>query len=459
MKRTCLITSALALLTLAPSVASAEPGILYIPTEEVTLRPLNMSPCGSQVNSALGCGGASEETQEPPYADADALTMALADNLAEYDVLVTNERPPEYISYVLHLASEEPADMSVSFSCAFGGINCGARNRNAITSTSGTTMNCIDPELVHASTYAFGRVSGLEGVDNPEDWMHYVVADGPMGGPDYTTPPLGFQDVCNDRVQQQGFNDRDEQVSLPLECTSVDHFTCDGPGGSQGQNSHQDLLLYYGPRVEDIDPPVLSNIVPENGAVLMTGDNGVAELAIDVDIMDADPVVGVRWTIESEALVSDMFPDGILTICTNDVCMLNWPDAAPLKATDSDWASPAALNFPPGEYTVTLEAADYHNNVADPVSFTVTIMGEPGGGTGNDTGTVDDTGNDDNDDNDTAPFTSGADETGDDDGTSTTSSQDDGGGGCSCRTSQAPAGSAVLMLLGLMGLGTLRRRW
>ena len=39
MKRTCLISCALTAAVLAPASASAEPGILYIPTEAVTLRP------------------------------------------------------------------------------------------------------------------------------------------------------------------------------------------------------------------------------------------------------------------------------------------------------------------------------------------------------------------------------------------------------------------------------------
>ncbi len=227
---------------MAPTTASAEdePAILYIPTEAVTLLPTGVAPCGSDVNSALGCGGASEETEEPAFAGADALTMALDGALEAYDVMVTNTRPPEYVSYVMMLPSEDAADMSTSFTCTFGGINCGARNRNDIISTSGTTMNCLDPEIVHAAIFAFGRTSGLEGVAAPDDWMNYLMGMGSDAGPDYATPPMGgFTDECHDRVQPQGFNDRMMQVDLPLECTSGDHFACDGPGGEQGQNSHQ----------------------------------------------------------------------------------------------------------------------------------------------------------------------------------------------------------------------------
>lgn len=459
MKRTFLISSTLAGLSLIPTVASAEPGILYIPTDAVTLRPLNMAPCGADVNSALGCGGASMEVEEPPYADAEALTTALQTNFAEYDLLVTNTRPPEYISYTMLLASDEPLDMAASgyqsFTCAFGGINCAARGRNDIVSTSGTTGNCIDPEIVHAATFAVGRNLGLEGIDNPEDWMHYVNDDGPAGGPDYMTPPLGFQDVCNDRVQQQGFNDRGTQIDLPLECAGIDHVECDGPGGMQGQNSHQDLLEYLGPVVEDLDPPELNNVVPAEGTVLMEGE----ELVLDVEIVDADPIVGARWTVSSSALEEAGVPGGMLTQCTNDACDQGWEEVS-LKPTDSDW-SVSLGGLPAGEYTITLEAADYHGNVAEMVTVMVTIEGDDDSGTtsggSEGGGNVDDTGGG-NVTNGGGGFesTGGDDDSGDDTG----SGQDDSGdgSGCSCRTTPAPGG-AMLMLLGLMGLGTLRRRW
>jgi MYXO-CTERM domain-containing protein len=446
MKRTCLISSALALTVLAPVAASAEPAILYIPTDPITLLPTGMAPCGSGVNSALGCGGVDAETEIPPFAGAADLTTAMSDALVAYDVLVTNTRPPEYISYVMLMADDQPNDMSQSFTCTSTGINCAALQRNDLAFTFGTTMNCMDPDVTHAALYAFGRVSGLEGVVNPEDWMNYI--------PDYTVPPMGYQDVCSDRTNQQGFDDEGNQVSLPLECTSLDHVECpDGMNGEPQQNSHQDLLLYYGARTEDTEAPVLSNILPADATVLMQGD----DLTVDVDIMDADPAVGVRWVIASPALMDAGVEGGALSQCTNDVCDGNWPDAMPLKATDSDWAFTLA-GLPAGEYTITLEAADYHGNVAEMVTIMVTIEG---GAT--DTGSVDtgadttagpmDTGND------SSVFTTGQESSGGDDDGTGTGSNDDGGGGCSCRTTGHGPGGAVLMLLGLVGLGAMRRRW
>lgn len=444
---------------------AAEPAILYVPTEPVTLLPLNMAPCGSTVSSALGCGGVTEEQTLDPYADAELLSVALAAALVDYDVTVTNTRPPEYVPYVMLLASDEPVPDSMSFTCTSGGINCGARQRNDIGFTRGSTLYCMDPEVTHASLHAFGRLSGLEGVANPQDWMGFL--------PDYTTPPLGYMDVCSDRVSQLGIDDMGMQVELPLECTSLDHAACpDDAEGNPGQNSHQDLLLYYGARTEDTDAPVLSNVVPVDGAVLEQG----AELRLDVDITDADPVVAVRWVISSPALADAGVEGGTLSQCTNDVCDVNWDDATPLKATDSDWSF-ELFGLPLGEYTITLEAADFHGNVAAMVTSVVTITEEGRGGTDDSTtGPVDppvppdpDTG---------GVFTTGEAEgeadiggevEGEGDAGRPDPSEGDGssgtseGGllaerpGCSCRTTRT-RGGMVLLLLGMLGLGARRRR-
>jgi MYXO-CTERM domain-containing protein len=456
MKRTCLISSALATLVLVPVQASAEPAVLFIPTEEVSLQPDGEGECAGvgSPNSAFNCTAAVDAaTVIPPFAgDLDAFQTSLQDSLLPYDVLVTNTRPPEYLPYTMLLPEVDVE--SFSLACSFGGINCGARKRNSIVFLVPQTDNCTDPDMLQQALYAFGRISGLEGVANPMDVMNFP--------PDFTMPVAGYLDECSDRSPQLNF----DKMGMPttpalLECTSKDHAAgaCpDDPEGNPGQNSHQDLLAYYGPRpdVEDTEPPVFANVMPEDGTVLMTNDSGVAQLMIDVDITDADPAVGVRWTVSSDALISDMFPDGVLTICTNDVCSVNWSDVVPAKATDSDWASPVALNFPPGEYAVTLEASDYKGNVADPVSFTVTIEDASSGSGGVDSGADETAGVDTNE---PPPFTTGNnDDSGTGDGGSNDGGANDDGGGCSCSTTGG-SGGVALMLLGLVGLGAMRRRW
>lgn len=445
-----------------PSARAAEPAILYIPTEPVVLTPTGTAPCTSSDHSALGCTGSVDEVTElPAYPEAVALAEAMREALDPYDVWVTHERPPAYVPYVMLLPSDEPAPDSTSFTCVSAGINCGSRQRNDIARTRGSTMSCTNPVPLHAALYAFGRASGLEGVANPDDWMGYV--------PDYTNTPVGYVDACVDRVNQLGVNDMGEQIQLPLECTSLDHFACpDDADGDAQQNSHQDLLLYYGPRTVDREPPVLSNIVPADGDYVPPG----GDLLLDVDIDDADPVVAVRWAIESPVLEDVGVPGGRLSICTNDVCDGSWDDATPLKATSSDWSF-EIMALPLGEYTVTLEVADFHGNVAELVTHVVTVGEDPGGGEST-TGPVDPpppppattddgvvtTGDvDPGTDSGRPPLPpDGADTT---DGGST----DTEGDGllldrpsCSCRSPASGSEGVLPLLIGLLGVGVIRRR-
>lgn len=353
-----------------PGVAAAapRPAILYIPRDvEVTLHPTGLPPCTTDVNSALGCANVPAQVQQPPYQAADALAAAMLAVLDPYDVLVTHQRPPEYVSYTMLLPSDDPDPRSSSLTCTAAAINCAARRRADVIFTSGTTTQCMDPQIVHASLYAFGRSSGLEGVVDPGDYMSYV--------PDYAVNPMGFLDVCSDRTPQQGLDDRGMQVPLPLECPDRDHPSCPLGGNGLGQqNSHQELLAAYGPRTEDTAPPVLDELVPPDGAVLMPGE----DLVLDVEIADADPVVAVRWTLTSAAL-EEVLGRSSYTKCTNDVCDSNWPDANPLKATDSSWQVIFA-GLPEGEYEITLEVVDYHGNGV--VEGRTVTIGEPPSETG-----------------------------------------------------------------------------
>ena len=332
------------LVGLASRPVQAEPAVLYVPTEDVELRPAGVGDCagfGGGDHSGLGCTAAVDAPETvSPWMGAEMLREQLGAVLAPYDVHIAEERPPEYLAYTMLLPSDEPLPRSQCFTCTGGGINCGARQRNDITRVYGPTQNCAVSDVLLASLYGFGRTSGLEGVDDPLDAMHYV--------PDYAMGSATFVDGCSTIVQQIGFDDMGMQIPLPLECPGLDHPGC--PAGQQ--NGHAELLAVYGPRTVDGDPPVLTNLLPGDGAVLSLGD----ELTIDVDISDADPVVGGRWTVSSPALEDAGYPNGVLTICTNDACDVAFEEAAPLKPTDSDWSVEFA-GVPQGVYEIAFEAA------------------------------------------------------------------------------------------------------
>ena len=336
------------------STAKAEPAVLYIPDEDIELNPLGILPCSSQVNSAQGCLGDTMEVV-PAYPNAAGLRASLAAALDPYDVHITGQRPPEYLAYAMLLASDDPLPESASFTCSLGAISCGARKRNGITRVLGPTQNCPFSDPLLTSLFAFGRISGLEGVDAPLDAMHYP--------PDFSVGGGAFIDACQPIVNRLGVNDVGEVIELPLECTSLDHVDCP----AQEQNGHADLLAYYGPRVVDVDPPVIVSVTPEDGSFIPP--NG--DLTLDVVLSDADPVLGGRWTIYSPAL-EDMVEDGRLTICTNDVCTVGWGDAMPLKPTDSNWSIVISA-LPEGEYEITFEASDFHGNVMEPVYLIVNV--------------------------------------------------------------------------------------
>lgn len=446
-------------------MAHAEPAVLYVPQGDVLLQPIGVGECsfGGDAHSGFGCADVDAETAVPAYPDAAALTGELMLALDTYDVHVTDVRPPEYLPYVMLLPSDEAADETPSHTCTTGPIHCGARRRNDILFTYGSTQSCLASDPVHAALYAFGRVSGLEGVANAGEVMGYV--------PDYGNPVTAFLDACSDRVNQIGMNDEGAEISLPLECPSIDHVGC---GGDQ-QNSHAELLERYGPRVVDDEAPVFAFVLPADGETIF-GD----EVVLDVEVTDADPVLGMRWTLQSPAIVSDSFPEGMLSYCTNEACDFGWADGGGSKPTDSDWS--LVLNgLPPGDYQLTLQASDFHGNVTDLVvhDFIVSNGEPPAGESG---GEDEDSG--DGDGGDTTgsdpgpgPATTGPSDDGDDglppgpggdsttqqppmDGSGGTGAADNDGvvdRGCSCRQRGPRGGVPWWLGLGVLALARRRR--
>ena len=456
MMRFCLISSvAVAASVLLPGIAQAEntPAILYIPTEDVTLTPSGMGACQSvsmsAYNAALNCSPAiTEETTISVVPDAAQLTADIAAALADFNVMVTNERPPEYIPYyMVGLRNEEFAD-SLNHACAGGPTVCASRGRNGIGTTTGGTSFCMNPDLVQAGLFAFGTMAGLEGVEDPADPMHYP--------PDFASPATAYQDTC--MTISPFLGGEEGMTPQPLTCTSADHV---GDCASGEQNSYQDLLAYFGAHTDDTDPPVVTVNSPEDGAVVAAGE----ALMLDATIEDADTSVGVRWTVESPVFEGmedvDGLEDGKFTFCTNNQCDFNLLEGDPFKSTDSSWAAPPLSGLPGGEYTITLEATDYHGNEIEPIVMTVTVEGSGGGGEtdSGDAGTGNGSGDTSDPTAGSGVFTTGDDSDGgtDDGGSGTGSMENEDDSGCGCTTGST--GGGVLMFgLGLLGLATGRRR-
>lgn len=464
--------SVLAVLVL-PTMASASseqtvPGILYIPTDPVTLYPgvagtaecVGANGSTASQHSGLGCTTSVTETTEfAPYADAVNLTENLTSSLAAFDVTVTNARPPKYLPFTMLVPSDEESPDSLSNTCAPAGIDCGALTRKRIGFTLGGSMNCMDPDPLHAALYAFGRMSGLEGTDEATDPMFYP--------PDYTMPVMEYQDLCVNIVTQILFDkDGNPMPAANEECAATDaHNECEQPKMPEDprlQNSFQHMLLAYGaaPAEADTEAPTIEITAPADAEVFMADDTGVAEVMFTATVADnVDTFVGAQWTLTSPALLDAGLDSDTIEVCTNQACAVEFTDMpAHAKAIDSDFSFGGG--FPAGEYTLTFEAADMHGNVAEAVSVTFTIEGEPAGGStgGGTMGGVDDTAGGDDVLDDGSVFETGADGDGDGDGTGSGSAgEDDDSGGCACNTAPGRGGLVALMF-GLLGLGLSRRR-
>lgn len=475
MKKTWLFPAACTLAALAaPSHASASsqdtlPGILYVPSEPVMLYPgvagtpecVGAGGSTAAVHSGLGCTVSIEEpTEFPAYGDAVNLTENLTSSLADFDVTVTNTRPPKYLPFTMLVAGDEVSATSLSNTCAPSGIDCSTLTRKRIGFTIGGSMNCMDPDPLHAALYAFGRMSGLEGTVEPTDAMFYP--------PDFTMPVAAYADMCVDIALQILFDKKGNPMPAgDEECAATDaHNECmqpDDAGLPRVQNSYQHMLLAYGaaPAEPDTEAPTIEITAPADGEVFMADDTGVAEVMFDATVADnADTWVGAQWTLTSQALLDAGLDSDTIEVCTNQACAVEFTDA-PAHALAIDGNFSFGGGFPAGEYTLSFEAADMHGNVADAVSVTFTIEGAPSAdgtagdetaGGGDASATAGDAGDD------SSVFTTGADgDGGDGTGGGSTAGEEDDTGGCACNTGPGRGGIVALMF-GLLGLGLSRRR-
>ncbi len=464
MKRICLLSTAAIVASLSTaSVASAEtkPAIVYIPTGDVDLIPSGAIDTACQkvsmsadVAAAHCVGGLDEAGTRAPNGMAQAVVEGVTTALEAYDITVVTEPPPAYVPIYAVLTGADPSEESVSHTCAGAALTCAARGRDSVAFTNTGTMNCTDPDLVQSALYAVGRLAGLEGKEDATDVMLYP--------PDYENPVTAFIDECGPISQFLGGDAGD--MPLPLECTSADHA-----GGCEAgeQNSNADMMDYFGAAAGDEDAPVIDLLSPADGDVIAEGEPLVAQGKVD----EVSNYAAVRITIASPALETPEAVElgivgGELSWCTTEICDVNWLEGNPFKTADTEWST-GDVGLPGGEYTITLEASDYYGNEADPVVVTVTVEGgpiDPTGGdeTGGETDTGDPTtdsaGSDSNGDSGflTTGDDGGGSDGGDTDGGGSGGSSD-GGGGCSVDPEQGIGGTLSLML-GLFGLGFIRRR-
>lgn len=458
MKRTCLLSTAAILATLTTSsvaVAATKPAIIWVPTADVEATPSGTvdSPCQKTGMSGSAIAGGclpnvAEATTLSPSESAQEIADGIAAAYAAYDLRVVTEAPPSYVPVYALFTGAEASKENNSHSCTSTVANCAALSRDAayFAFLDGTNM-CSDPDAVTAGVFATGLLAGLEGKDGAaSDWMNYP--------PDFANLPTEFVDECGAIAAPLG--GKDGMSPQPLDCTSLDHTGCEGGE----QNSHADLMENFGANAADEQPPIITLMSPADGDVIEEG--GVLNATARIE--EGSEYVAVRITIASDALEGAV-AGSEFSFCTTDICDRNFLDNDPFKTVDSEWTSGDIADLPGGEYTITVEASDYYGNEAETIQVTVTVEGGPLDPTDGDTDSGDDGGpttdsnGSDPTGNDTFVTTDGdSDSDGDTegDGEDGGAGGDDGGGGCSVASEQGIGGTVALML-GLLGLGFIRR--
>jgi MYXO-CTERM domain-containing protein len=322
-----------------------------------------------------------------------AIVQLLRRRLDAYGVTVTTQRPEsgDYdMEMVGDLLNYDPpwAGVAPTGDCwdNYGG------EISFTTEASGTSdgmAEVILQELAHSW--------GLDHVESQSDLLYP------------TTQGQGktFTDQCLAIVELEG------NGSLTPTTGDCSHHV-EACGSNALQNSHQELLLIFGPSVPDTAAPTVEVLSPADGDKI-EGDG--FDLVVNLQDDQIPAVIGLTITIEGAAL-----PEPI--------------------ADDGAFASPGELRFPisgldPGQYTVTVAGVDESENPAsDAVTVTIADPNAPdteGSGSGGDASTGDDTDG------------SGA-------------ADDDDAAGCACAAAPAPSLPWALGLLALVRRRIPRRR-
>ncbi len=403
------------------------PGVVFVAMDGVTLVP----NCGNgdTANSARNCS---------PLVDAETTFAAFGGGGAaaeyeqlrqyydDFDLVMTSQRPPDYLPYTMTVIGGSANQVGLAGACGVANVACDGLKRNHVSlnfpQSCGGMAETAGQETAHNW--------GLEHTDNPTDLLY------PFNNGGFKT----FVDECMDISHATG--------NGLTQCDYIHEFYCEAGGGEQ-QNSFAEMMGVFGPKTEDNTPPEIVSVTPPDGSVFSPSDS----VTISASITEDSRMVGVKWTwLEG-------LPPGTeeYTRCTNNTCTEDYVTGPSFNAADMPWDF-VGLNMPPvGTYSFQVEVLDaYGNYDSEIVTIEVTADGETGGG--GESGGVDESGGgegatDDGDDlpGGTGSATSGGATSGGDAGF-----DDDGGSAGGCRI-VSPQWSWTGML-GLLVLGVRRRR-
>lgn len=318
-------------------------------------------------------------------AERAAVVQTVVADLADFDVIVTTERPPQDVDYDMEAIGQ--------WSPPAGGFLGIAPKIDCFDVDGGDLSFTLDPEDMLPSDTAkvvlqeLAHTWGLEHVDSTGDLLFPTVGN---------APDPHFEDQCSPIVY------------TPNLCPRQHAEFC--PEGEQ--NSYQEMLMLFGPRQPDEVAPVVSIVSPSDGAHVPNSFSLVLELHDDI----APQVFATNITfVDGFESAVDLAGPGVFPVALNDV--------------------------PDGVWTIDVATRDVAGNEGS-ASITITVgAGEPaaedesGSGTtdtpATTTGDADGSGDADSSDGDSSDGGGALD--------------DDGG--CACGVGLSPAGWHWLMLL------------
>lgn len=397
------------------------PGVMFVAMDGVTLSP----SCGNgdTANSALDCSPlVSAETSFPAFGGgAAAEFQTLASYYEPFDIVMTSQRPPDWLPYTMTVIGGSANQIGAAGACGIANVACDGLKRNHVSLNFPQSCNGMAETAAQETSHNWG----LEHTDNPQDLL-YPFNNGGV---------KSFVDQCMPISNATG--------SGVTQCGYIHEFYCP-EGMGEEQNSYAELMGVFGPKTIDTTPPEIVSISPEDGAVFSTEES----VLVTAQITDDSRFVGVNWT-----WVEGLPPDvDSYRRCTNNVCDQDFNPGVSFVPGEMPWDFVLLSGAPAGTYKFEVEVLDsYGNYDSQTITFQITDpSGESAGGVDESGGS--EAGNATGDE--PPPFTTG--EATDDTGAG---QNDDGGSGSSggCRTA-APAGGAWLALLGLVTFARRRRR-
>lgn len=348
----------------------------------------------------------SSKIDYPGFSGTEAQALAIIETfeslLAPYGVRVAYDKaPPPELPYAMVMMGGKPDLVGLQngvlgVSCS---SDCGDRWWRDTTfaftaAASPNQSNTLSTTALHEAAHAFG-LAHIDTANNSPYVMHPFV--------DNSEKVWGEQ--CEDYNPATG----------GINCQSTHDVWC----GGGAQNTHAELMAYFGPNGPDIEPPIVTILAPEDGLELDPGGNVQLETTV------TDNYDGVGWK---------------LMIYKDDVLVQD----EPTFNFQTKWS---LTGLPKGVLRLRVQAIDHDRNVgADEVTLYVGVPA-PSMGTS--------TGSETSDAETGAVPTEAMGATGDTTtggGSSSTTSTDQTGGddGCSCITGERRSTAWLVLLAPLI---------